>query len=121
MQGQSWVREGELDMHDTFAVFRAEGIDFKLLSLMVQVVKRVWEGKRELACIICFHITLAFSTRSKDAQNSTALILIWVLQDLGVNLTEDELQDMITDASCSRGQSVSEEDYKYILKHSGWM
>ncbi len=43
MQGQSWVCEAEVEMHDTFAVFRVEKIDFKMLSLMIQVVKFVSE------------------------------------------------------------------------------
>jgi hypothetical protein len=43
------------------------------------------------------------------------------LQDLDLNLNDDELRDMIKDASLASKQSVSEEDYRLILKHSGWM
>jgi hypothetical protein len=46
---------------------------------------------------------------------------MWLLQDLGLKLTDEELKDMITDASGACGQSVTKEDFMHILKHSGWM
>jgi hypothetical protein len=44
-----------------------------------------------------------------------------ILQELDLKLTDEELSDMIKDASLARKQNATEEDYKHILKHSGWM
>jgi hypothetical protein len=37
MQGQSWVRESEAQMQETFAVFGTMTVGLKQLSLIVQV------------------------------------------------------------------------------------
>ncbi len=48
MQGRSWVHEGEEEVHATFELFGAESINFRLLSLMVQVCPRMLASQKRV-------------------------------------------------------------------------
>jgi hypothetical protein len=43
------------------------------------------------------------------------------LQDLELKLSDRELHDMISDASVSGRNGVTESEYVQLLKHSTWM
>ena len=44
------------------------------------------------------------------------------LQDMEVQLTDEELEDMIRDADRSGlGQSITEAEYQHVLKNSTWI